>query len=277
MATSANALVESTLAFLQSNVALSGLLDGYEQRHELPDESQITVQLEILRKHRVGATTFLIQYGRYSPENAEYVVAQLCAAWERCAATPWGYLDLAKTRGIIQLLAAPFATALNLYELQTPAKPVANPPGVPDADAESKEGEGPAELRAGMTWKEAAERLKQLRNQGSPWSSYNKLSKQMGCSPRTIFKAVQNTPELKIWALRQTATPKAQSFNDVVIDRTAQGREPDPADDAAIREYLEREDLTPEERAFFNGLSREDQVMFLDDPDKYDRILGREP
>jgi hypothetical protein len=116
MAASANALVERTLAFLQSHVALSGLLDGYEQRHELPDENQITEHLEMLRKHRVGTTTFLIQYGHYAPENAECIVAQLCAAWERCAATPWGCLDLAETRGIIQQFAARFATALNLYE-----------------------------------------------------------------------------------------------------------------------------------------------------------------
>jgi hypothetical protein len=59
-----------------------------------------------------------------------------------------------------------------------------------------------------------------------------------------------------------------------VADRTAQDREPDPEDEAAIREYLER-DLTPEERAFFNGLSREDQLDFLNDPDQYRKILGR--
>jgi len=131
MATSDNALVESTLAFLQTHIALSGLLDGYEQRHELPEEDQITVHLETLRKHRVGATTFLIQYGHYAPENAECIVAQLCAAWERCAATPWGYLDLADAHEIIQQSAAQFATAINLYELPKPAKPFANPPSPP--------------------------------------------------------------------------------------------------------------------------------------------------
>jgi hypothetical protein len=61
----------------------------------------------------------------------------------------------------------------------------------------------------------------------------------------------------------------------MVIDSRAQSSEPDPADDAAIREYLERENLTPQDRAFINGLSREDQLFFLDDPDKHPRILGR--
>ncbi|MHB1424760.1 MAG: hypothetical protein ACYC3I_16440 [Gemmataceae bacterium] len=128
-----------------------------------------------------------------------------------------------------------------------------------------------------MSWQEAAERLKRLRSQGDPWTSYATLAKRFGCSSQTLYKAIQNTPELQTWANRRTATSKAQSLNDVVIDRTAQDREPDPADDAAIREYLEREDLTPEERAFFNGLSRDDQLFFLSDPNKHQQIRGRKP
>jgi hypothetical protein len=63
----------------------------------------------------------------------------------------------------------------------------------------------------------------------------------------------------------------------VVTDQTVQGRELSPEDEAAIREYLERDDITPDERAFFNSLSPEDQLAFLDDPDKGQRILGRKP
>lgn len=69
----------------------------------------------------------------------------------------------------------------------------------------------------------------------------------------------------------------------MVTDRTPQDTELNPRDDAAIREYLEREDLTREERAFFNGLSTEGQLEFLSDlpdkypPDKNPRILGRKP
>jgi hypothetical protein len=129
-----------------------------------------------------------------------------------------------------------------------------------------------------MPWQDAAERLKRLRAQGEPWTSQHKMAERFGCSSGTINKAIRATPELHAWAKRQTAAvPRAQSINVVVTDRTAQCREPDPADDAAIREYLEQEDLPPEERAFFNGLSREDQLFYLDDPDKHQKIRGRKP
>jgi hypothetical protein len=143
--------------------------------------------------------------------------------------------------------------------------------------AESK-GEQPAEPKpAGMSWQEAAKRMERLRTQGDPFTSQHKLADLFGCSSGTINKAIRETPSLKAWAERQTAAaPKAQSLNDVVTDRTAQSKEPDPADDAAIREYLER-DLTADERAFFNSLSRDDQLDFLDDPDKHRKILGRRP
>jgi hypothetical protein len=128
-----------------------------------------------------------------------------------------------------------------------------------------------------MTWQEAAKKLKQLRAQGEPWTSHSDMAKRFDRSTATTLKAVKKTPELQTWAKQSGAPPKAQSLNDVVTDRSAQNREPNPADDAAIREHLERDDLTPEERAFFNGLSREDQLYFLNDPDKHQQILGREP
>src|SRR5262249_23492358 len=100
---------------------------------------------------------------------------------------------------------------------------------------------------------------------------------QLGCSSATIHKAIKQTPSLQKWAERKgAAVPKAQSLQDVVADGTAQSREPNPEDEAAIREYLER-DLTHQERGFFNGLSREQQLDFLNDPDKHQTILGRKP
>jgi hypothetical protein len=148
-------------------------------------------------------------------------------------------------------------------------------------------GEGPAEPLAGMTWQDAAERMKRLRAQGEPWTSQHKLAKQFGCSSRTIHKAIQNTPELKSWAKQQTeAAPKAQSLTpwkrgeghiDVVTDRTPDPRALIPEDEVAIREYLERDDLKPEERAFFNSLSRNGQLDFLNDPDRHQQIRRRKP
>jgi hypothetical protein len=137
--------------------------------------------------------------------------------------------------------------------------------------------EGMSIAQPRMSWQEAAERLKRLRNQGDEWTSQHELAKRFDCSSGTINKAIKNTPELRSWAKQPTAAPKAQSLNDVVIDRTAQDREPDPADDAAIREYLEREDLPPEERAFFNSLSHDNQLFFLNDPDKHPQIHRRKP
>jgi len=147
--------------------------------------------------------------------------------------------------------------------------------GQGDETADDPQGTG------GMSWQEAAERLERLRQQGEPYTSQQKFAKQFGCAPATINKAIRNTPSLKVWA-KVDPTPKAQSINEVVTDSTAQNRELGPEDEAAIREYLERDDITPEERAFFNGLSPADQLIFLDDPDAdngilHMRILNRTP
>ena len=150
-----------------------------------------------------------------------------------------------------------------------------------DQQPEVEHGE-PTPAKPGMSVQEAAARMERLRSQGEPYTSQHKLAKALGCSSKTVNEAIHKTPSLQGWAKQQgKATPRAQSINPVVTDNKAQSREPDPADDAAIREYLER-DLTPEERAFFNGLSREDQLAVLDDPDAHGldeqvRILGRKP
>jgi len=128
-----------------------------------------------------------------------------------------------------------------------------------------------------MSWQEAADRMERLRIQGKPFTSQHKLAELFGCSSGTINKAIQQTASLHCWAKRQNvAARKARSLNDAVMGRAAQSTEPDPNDQAAIREYLEG-DLTPDERGFFNGLSLEDQIEFLNDPDKHDKILGRKP
>ncbi len=132
----------------------------------------------------------------------------------------------------------------------------------------------------GMTWQDVAGRLKRLRAQGEPWTSQHEMARRFCCSSGTVNKAIRNTPELLSWAKREVAaSPRARSLSPFVTDRTAQSREPDPREEAAIREYLER-DLRPDERAFFNGLSREDQIFFLNDPDKHSvtsKLLGRKP
>lgn len=137
-----------------------------------------------------------------------------------------------------------------------------------------------------MTWQQAAERLKQLRSQGERWTSYEKMSEQLHCSSSTVHKAVEKTPELQSWAKRDsTSAPKAQSFtppskkgdgySNMLTDATPQDREPDPADEAAIREFIETAE--PDIRAWFLALPREEQLAYLNDPDKHPKILGRKP
>jgi hypothetical protein len=127
----------------------------------------------------------------------------------------------------------------------------------------------------GTTWQEVAARLQHLQAQGQEWTSYGQLAEQFGCSKETVYKAVKKTPELQGWVRRPTTTPQAQRFTDLVADNSAQSREPDPADDAAIREFIERAD--PPTKAWFLALSPKDQLTVVNDPDKFHRILKRKP
>jgi hypothetical protein len=159
-------------------------------------------------------------------------------------------------------------------------------PSRTQAPALSKaDGERPAEPAGGMTWQEAAERMKRLRDQGEPWTSQHNLADQFRCSSATINKAIKNTPDLQAWVKPQeAAAPKAQSLSgwkpgvgyiDVVTDSTAQSRELDPADEVAIREFIEQAD--PETKAWFLALTPNKQLEVVNDPDKHQRILGRKP
>ena len=132
---------------------------------------------------------------------------------------------------------------------------------------------------AGMSWQEAAERLERLRTQGEPFTSQQKLGDDLGCSSSTINKAIMKTPTLHAWANARSArqpaeVSRAQSLNNPVTDRTAQNRELDPKDEAAIREFIEQAD--PETKACFLARGRsKTQLAYLDDPDKHQKILGR--
>jgi hypothetical protein len=174
---------------------------------------------------------------------------------------------------------APLPASITVKQISVAVSPALADPAVADPAGQSKR-QPAAEVttNAGMSRQEAVERLIRLRQQGEPWTSYGKIAKNFGCSSCTIHRAVRETPSLQGWAnVRSTkaSLPKAQSLNEVVTDRTAQSVEPDPAEDAAEREFLETAD--PQTRAWFLGLSRDDQLAYLNDPDKYLRILGRKP
>jgi hypothetical protein len=125
------------------------------------------------------------------------------------------------------------------------------------------------------SWQEVAKRMEQRRLQGDPFTNQRTLAEELSCSVSTINKAIKKTPSLQTWAEPQGSVPKAQSLTAVVTDRTEQSREPNPVDDAARREYLDRDDLTPQERSFFIGLSPENQLFYVNDPDQLSKILGR--
>jgi hypothetical protein len=61
----------------------------------------------------------------------------------------------------------------------------------------------------------------------------------------------------------------------VIVESKAQRREPDPADEAAVREFIEQ--AAPDVKAWFLALPFEDQLDFVSDPDKHQKILGRKP
>jgi hypothetical protein len=145
--------------------------------------------------------------------------------------------------------------------------PVGSPaPGTPGRDAPGSEPAG------GMPWEEAAQRMERLRAQGEPWTSQHQMGERLGCSSSTINKAINKTPGLQAWAKCQTeASPRAQSLNAVVTDRTAEGREPNP-ENAAIEADLRRmiEESDPDERAFFHYLrdeSRDYQSWYIEQPE----------
>jgi hypothetical protein len=135
--------------------------------------------------------------------------------------------------------------------------------------------ESKAHAQPGMPWQEAAERMERLQKQGAAFTSQQQLANDFHCGVATISKAIKRTPSLQDWAQKPGGSPKSQSINAVVTDCTAQSRELNPEDDAAVREFIELAD--PEVKAWFLALSPEDQLAYVNDPDKHQTILGRKP
>src|SRR5262245_54370441 len=136
-------------------------------------------------------------------------------------------------------------------------------------------GSVPGVKQSSMSRQEAAVRLKRLHARGEPWPGYRKLATDFGCSTRTLYNAVHETPELHDWAKPKDPDPRAQSLNEIVIDRTPQSSEPNPEDEAAVREFIERAD--PETKAWFLSLPSRTQSEVACDPDRHQKILGRKP
>ncbi len=139
--------------------------------------------------------------------------------------------------------------------------------------------------REQVGWKEAAERLDRLRNQGEPFTSERDFAERFRCAPSTIHKAIQNTPSLQPWAKPEAVSaPNAQSLNNLITDNKPQQREPNPGDaldaqdvDAALRYLLEH--AGPEERGCIHAMQPDEKRKLAElaysDPDRGNKILGR--
>jgi hypothetical protein len=129
--------------------------------------------------------------------------------------------------------------------------------------------------RKEMTQKEVAKRLNQLRLQGEPWTSYEKMRRQIGAgSTLTLYRAVKDNDVLRHWAKQRQAAPRAQQqgLTGPVLDNANEQREPDPEDDTADIELRAKfENAEPEERAFLNTVKdgpRDYLLWYIHKPDK---------
>ena len=121
---------------------------------------------------------------------------------------------------------------------------------------------------SGMTWQEAAERMKRMFEQGVKYTSQRKIAKKFVCSSRTINTAVHSSLRLKKWAgLDKQSKPRAKTLTAPITDRTPLSPELSPEDEASISEY--RETANEEKLTFFDALSPSEQVWFLDNPEKH--------
>jgi len=155
-------------------------------------------------------------------------------------------------------------------------------------------------------WRDVQRRLLELYERGERYSSVADLAKRLGCGKATVQKAIK--PEqslldrldetaraearsaarkLASWQARHLESkrsPRATSINDVVTDNAEQTREADPAKEAEGADWEIEfarliEDAQPGERARLNAMEDEHRkelvAVLREDPDEYDRVLGR--
>lgn len=145
------------------------------------------------------------------------------------------------------------------------------------------------QVAKGADWRDVQRRLLEIRDRGEPYTSIAKLATRLGCANATVQKAIKDSAQLKGWQARHLESkrsPRATSMNDVVTDNAEQSREADPATNAELDDVdavFARliEEANPNERAQlnrFDSAQRRKMVSLLqEDPDNYDRLLGRKP
>lgn len=138
-------------------------------------------------------------------------------------------------------------------------------------------------------WYDVQRRLLELYKRGDPYTSLDELAERMGCGRTTIYKAIKDSAKLTGWQARHTkakGSPRASSLTEVVLDNAEQTREPNPAEEAEANDVdtvFARliQEAQPEERAQLNDMTGEQRrqlvALVQNDPDRYDRVLGRKP
>lgn len=170
--------------------------------------------------------------------------------------------------------------------------------------AATKTGGGAASLDA--NWRDVQRRLLELYERGERYTSVSRLAKRLGRANATVQKAIKPPQssldrldeearaearsaarKLAGWQARSArakGAPRATSINDVVTDNAKQTREADPADEAEGADWEVEfarliQDAQPDERAKLNAMEDEQRkelvAILREDPDNYDRVLGR--
>jgi len=105
-------------------------------------------------------------------------------------------------------------------------------PGSGQQDANQPNG---GEQANELKWQDVQKELQAKANDGKPFTSYKKLGKELGCSPNTVRKAVENSPSrLHNWIRRSKKpqfaqegpkVPRARSLTDIDLDNIEADRE----------------------------------------------------
>jgi hypothetical protein len=91
------------------------------------------------------------------------------------------------------------------------------------------------------------------------------MAYRYGCSKSTVYKAIHSSPKLREWAKRQAAPRAQQGLSGAIMGHGARSEKLSPAEEAAVREYLDRDDLTAEDRGHFSSMQAEDQIKYLNE------------
>jgi hypothetical protein len=221
------------------------------------------------------------------PDSCEWLadVTRLagCPWWDDEESKPWirGRSGIAERWGLAAADLLEDACGVLGWTMDAAASP-------PTPDTERSGVIDKTDRHEAPSWQRVQGRLLQMYDRGLPFTSLRKLATELGCAPNTVKKAIGKSTRLTGWQARggeQRSAGRVSNLNEMVLDRTPQARELDPAaavigeiDDAAeqaLRRLLEQ--ASAEQLAQFDELpptSRREMVeMVLKDRDWREKLL----